>query len=93
MKKQHLLFGTAALLTAGLVLTGLGLQQHYQDRKKKAILQMVREVFASLGTIEVAYVNDFESSDKVMTGGLVLDDGRIYQFSYDDGELIYHQEG
>ncbi|CBZ47292.1 DUF4651 domain-containing protein [Streptococcus gallolyticus subsp. gallolyticus] len=38
------------------------------------------------------YVNAFESDKERTTGGLVLEDGRTFQFVYQNGEISYEEE-
>ena len=39
-----------------------------------------------------ADLNAYESDAEKMTGGLVLEDGRTFQFVYQDGEISYEEE-
>ncbi|EQC70860.1 hypothetical protein HSISB1_88 [Streptococcus sp. HSISB1] len=38
------------------------------------------------------YLNDFESDFQKTTGGLVFEDGRTFQFVYQNGEISYEEE-
>ena len=44
------------------------------------------------GVIILLYVNAFESDKERTTGGLVLEDGRTFQFVYQNGEISYEEE-
>jgi len=37
-------------------------------------------------------LNDFESDSQKTTGGLVFEDGRTFQFVYQNGEISYEEE-
>lgn len=92
MKQKHLVLGTGIALASGLVATGLAIHQAYLERQKAQIVKDIRTIFETFGPIKVVYVNDFESNTKVMTGGLVLEDNRVFNFRYDEGELSYQEE-
>lgn len=92
MKAKKVLLASGLILAGGIVATGLALHQSHIERQKAAILESVRSVFETLGSLQVLYINDFESSDVFMTGGVVLEDGRVFHFTYDLGQLDYQQE-
>lgn len=67
-------------------------RQKQEDKKKSQIIAEVRAYFNSFDPISVVYVNDFESTDQTMTGGVVFDDGVTFTFRYHDGEIDYKEE-
>lgn len=72
MKAKKVLLASGLILAGGIVATGLALHQSHIERQKAAILESVRSVFETLGSLQVLYINDFESSDVFMTGELFL---------------------
>ena len=49
-------------------------------------------ISADLVAFWCLYLNAYESDAEKMTGGLVLEDGRTFQFVYQDGEISYEEE-
>lgn len=66
--------------------------QHRVDAFQADGLAKVREFFSEMGDIDVAYVNEEASTAQVLTGGVVLSDGRVYHFDYQDGHVDYREE-
>ncbi len=81
MKNKKILFGTG--------LAGYTLTKKVTDYKRQQITQTLREFFSQMGDIQVFYFNEFESDIKMTSGGLVLEDGRIFEFIYRQGVLDY----
>ena len=59
---------------------------------KEQIKNAIRDYFSQFGSISVLYLNAYESDEEKTTGGLVLEDGRAFQFIYQNGEISYEEE-
>lgn len=93
MKKRKILVLTAALLTAGaLVYAGKRCRDEKRDAKLAAIVEEIREFFASFGDIATVYIDQSASSKVETKGGVVMEDGRVYYFDYLAGEIFYQEE-
>ena len=90
-KRWFLLSSLVGLSSAAMVGRKLH-QQKQMDKKKQQIISEVRKYFSTFGTISVVYVNDFETTEEMMTGGLVFDDGVTFTFRYHNGEIDYKEE-
>ncbi|MGT2926932.1 DUF4651 domain-containing protein [Streptococcus cuniculipharyngis] len=84
-------------LVLGMSLGLVGLAAFYrlkeadQEKQDQAMKAQLREFFTNLGTIEVMYFNDYDQADEATSGGVVMTDGRHYQFSYYQGDFAYEE--
>ena len=89
-KKTALLAG---LVGAGVLAASARFYRKTQEERKKAqALQSVRDFFADQGSIATVYVNETESSKDYLTGGVVMEDGRVFLFENTRGEIAYQEE-
>lgn len=89
MKNKKILFGNGLAGVGLLAAAGYTLTKKVTDYKRQQITQTLREFFSQMGDIQVFYFNEFESDIKMTSGGLVLEDGRIFEFIYRQGVLDY----
>lgn len=66
--------------------------QHRFDTFQADGLARIREFFSEMGDIDVVYINQESSNVQVLTGGVVMSDGKIYHFCYRDGQIEYKEE-
>ncbi|EHJ51762.1 DUF4651 domain-containing protein [Streptococcus macacae] len=92
MKKQKIVWLSGALVLTGFTVAGLVLKKRYRQKRKNEVIELVRTTFAPYGDIAVVYINDFESTAQLMTGGLVLENGRNFTFKFEKGQLFYQEE-
>ncbi|MEQ9764570.1 DUF4651 domain-containing protein [Streptococcus sp. ZJ151] len=87
MKNKKISILGGALL--GLGLTALAAQLAYKigEAQKTRRMTDIRAYFSQFGDIQVVYINEFEDSNET-TGGVVLTDGRQFDFVYEQGEII-----
>lgn len=76
----------------GVIALGAILKKKREEKRQEQIKNAIREYFSRFGSILVLYLNAYESDAEKMTGGLVLEDGRTFQFVYQDGEISYEEE-
>ncbi|MBP2620525.1 DUF4651 domain-containing protein [Streptococcus panodentis] len=95
MKAKKIILTTTALLGAGALAYGAvkAVQEQKRLQEREAVVQAVRDFFASQGEIACLYVKLYESADDRLVGGLVLEDDRHFTFVYDKGQLSYVEEG
>ena len=67
-------------------------RKYAKIKRQENIKQSIRDYFSRFDNISVLYVNAFESDKERTTGGLVLEDGRTFQFVYQNGEISYEEE-
>lgn len=92
MKQKRFAFLAGILGLGGLAAAGVVARQKQLDKERQQILVEVREFFAPFGKISVVYINDFESIRRLVTGGVVFEDGVTFYFSYDHGDINYRLE-
>lgn len=92
MKYKKLLLTTGLAGLAGLTALGYGLQQKMADRKQACILAEIRAYFSQMGDIQVLYIKDYETHGSSLSGGLVFEDGRVLDFTYEAGEISYSED-
>lgn len=61
------------------------------ERSRSKGIRSIRQVLSQEGEIAVLYVNAFDKSSPAMTGGVVMEDGRIFNFTYDNDALRYQE--
>lgn len=90
-KKTALLAG---LLGAGVLAASAKFYMDVQeDRHKAAALRQVRDFFADFGPIATVFVDESQSSKDILVGGVVMEDGPVYLFENQAGEITYGEEG
>lgn len=93
-KKRNLLsrFSLVGVGVGGVIILGAILKKQCEEKRQEKIKQAIRDYFSRFDNISVLYVNAFESDKERTTGGLVLEDGRTFQFVYQNGEISYEEE-
>lgn len=92
MKQKKFAFLAGLLGLGGLAAAGVVARQKQQEQQRQQVIAEVREYFSSFGEISVVYINDFESRERLLTGGVVFDNDTTFYFSYDRGEINYRLE-
>lgn len=89
-KKTALLAG---LMGAGVLAASVRFYKKAKEERQKAqALQDVREFFGDLGSIATVYVDETASDQDYLTGGVVMEDGRVYLFENAQGQIRYEEE-
>ena len=91
-KKRSLLPSLGLVGVGGVIALGAILKKKREEKRQEQIKNAIREYFSRFGSILVLYLNAYESDAEKMTVGLVLEDGRTFQFVYQDGEISYEEE-
>lgn len=91
-KKRSLLPSLGLVGVGGVIALGAILKKKREEKRQEQIKNAIREYFSRFGSILVLYLNAYASDAEKMTGGLVLEDGRTFQFVYQDGEISYEEE-
>lgn len=91
-KKSRLAFGLGIVGISGALALSLVIKKELAERKAEKIKATLRQFFDQQGEIAVLYVNETESDTQVTRGGVVMTDGRVYQFSYERGQITYEEE-
>ncbi|MCY7185843.1 DUF4651 domain-containing protein [Streptococcus gallolyticus] len=91
-KKRNLLSRFSLVGVGGVIILGTILKKQREEKRQEKIKQAIRDYFSRFDNISVLYVNAFESDKERTTGGLVLEDGRTFQFIYQNGEISYEEE-
>lgn len=91
-KKRNLLSRFSLVGVGGVIILGAILKKQREEKRQEEIKQAIRDYFSRFDNISVLYVNAFESDKERTTGGLVLEDGRTFQFVYQNGEISYEEE-
>ncbi|MCY7172767.1 DUF4651 domain-containing protein [Streptococcus gallolyticus subsp. gallolyticus] len=91
-KKRNLLSRFSLVGVGGVIILGAILKKQREEKRQEKIKQAIRDYFSRFDNISVLYVNAFESDKERTTGGLVLEDGRTFQFVYQNGEISYEEE-
>ena len=91
-KKRSLLPSLGLVGVGGVIALGAILKKKREEKRQEQIKNAIREYFSRFGSILVLNLNAYESDAEKMTGGLVLEDGRTFQFVYQDGEISYEEE-
>lgn len=92
MKQKRFAFLAGILGLGSIAAASVIAKQKQQDKERQQVLEEVRAFFAPFGPIAVVYVNDFESIGRLVTGGVVFENEKVYYFSYDRGEINYRLE-
>ncbi|AQP41110.1 putative extracellular protein [Streptococcus gallolyticus] len=91
-KKRNLLSRFSLVGVGGVIILGTILKKQREEKRQEKIKQAIRDYFSRFDNISVLYANAFESDKERTTGGLVLEDGRTFQFVYQNGEISYEEE-
>lgn len=91
MKNKNKLLLTA-VLGAGLLVVGSHWYQKRFENKKQAALQEIRLQFASFGEIATIYIDETASTKGHLEGGVVMEDGVVFAFVYESGQIDYWEE-
>lgn len=91
-KKSRLALGLGIVGISGALALSLVIKKELAERKAEKIKATLRQFFDQQGEIAVLYVNETESDTQVTRGGVVMTDGRVYQFSYEKGQIAYEEE-
>lgn len=89
-RKQKGMTGLIGL--SAVALTALVLKEKYQENRRKKITNEIRQYFSDLGEIDVLYLNDYTSRFGTIDGGLVMANGKAYQFTYSHGDIVFQEE-
>lgn len=89
-RKQKGISGLLGL--SAVAVTALVLKEKYQENRRLKITNEIRQYFSDLGEIDVLYINDYSSSFRVINGGVVMADSRVYQFTYSRGDIVFQEE-
>lgn len=87
-KKSLIFMGTA--LGLGLLATTVLLADKIGQVRQERMVKEIREQFSQIGDIQVLYLTE-KASPYDLTGGVVMADGRVFEFTYDVGELVYQE--
>lgn len=90
MKAKKSFIFTGAALGLGLVATAALLADKIGQIRQDRMVKDIRAHFSQMGDIQVLYLTK-EASPYDLTGGVVMTDGRVFEFTYDLGELIYQE--
>lgn len=91
-KKRSLLSRFGLVGVGGIIVLGTILKKQREEKRQEQIKKAIRDYFSQFGSISVLYMNAYESDKERTTGGLVFEDGRTFQFVYQDGEISYEEE-
>lgn len=92
MKNKHIVLATSLVTILALAYLGKRYRDEQKEMKIGQIIKEVRLFFASFGDIATVYINQ-QASNKIETkGGVIMTDGRIYQFDYLAGEIFYQED-
>lgn len=90
-KKKKFAFMTGFLGALGLVAYLGHKKQEQEQQTEEAVLAEARAFFEPMGKIEVAYLTPNQSRAGAVTGGVVFDDGVVFEFRYYKGEIDYKE--
>lgn len=91
MKKKRFALFTGVVSALGLAAYLGHKRQVEQQETEEAILARVRSFFEPMGEIEVVYTTPSHSRAGATTGGVVFNDGVVFEFRYHKGEIDYRQ--
>ncbi len=92
MKYKKTLIGAGFVGLGLLAGAGYALKQKRDDFKRQQLTQNIRDYFSQMGPIQVLYINSYESDETTTTGGVVLENGRAFEFVYHDGTIDYMED-
>lgn len=83
----------AGLLGTGILAASARFYMKVQEERQKAqALEQVRTFFAPLGPIATVFVYEQEATKDFLKGGVVLEEGSVYLFENDRGQISYEEE-
>lgn len=83
----------AGIVGAGVLAASARFYMKAQEEIKKAqALAHVRQFFADFGTIATVFIYENKSDSQRLVGGVVMEDGPVYLFDYQNGEMTYEEE-
>ncbi|MBM7636709.1 DUF4651 domain-containing protein [Streptococcus saliviloxodontae] len=88
MKRKNLIFLATAVSVVGLLALTKERHRLREDHKQEDMMAQLRSYFSQKGDIQVVYVNTYDKSDEATTGGVVMEDGRQFEFTYYEGEIL-----
>ena len=92
MKRRTLALFAGGVGALGLLAMTEKYRQSRVEMKKAALIQDIRQELSHLGPIAVLYTNPTDKETPGLTGGIVLEDGRVYSFVYAEDKLTYEEE-
>lgn len=92
MKNKKIVLTTSLVAVLALAYMTKKYRDEQRDIKIGQIIKEVRLFFASFGDIATVYINQVTSNKVETKGGVIMADGRIYQFDYLAGEIFYQEE-
>jgi hypothetical protein len=90
--KKTILASTVSLAgISGAIFIGVLIKKRFEEMKKEQTKAELREFFEEFGKIDVLYINEFESNKAITRGGVIMTDGRAFQFIHRDGRVFYEE--
>lgn len=91
MKKKKFALVTGLVSALG-VLAFIGHKKQVKEQQKDSeLLAEIRAFFAPMGEIEVVYLTEVNSRAGQAFGGVVFDDGVVFDFRYHKGDIDYKE--
>lgn len=91
MKKKKFALATGLIGLLGLAAYAGHKKQVKTQQQNEGILAEVRAFFEPMGTIDVIYVTEEHSRAGQTCGGVVFDDGVVFEFRHYKGQIDYKQ--
>ncbi|MBM7643551.1 DUF4651 domain-containing protein [Streptococcus loxodontisalivarius] len=88
MKRKNLVLLASGLAGLGLLTWSKARKDAEKALEQETMMRQVRSYFSQKGPIQVVYVNAYDKLDEATTGGVVLEDGRRFDFTYFEGDII-----
>ncbi|VDC41565.1 hypothetical protein FMV2238Y02_00520 [Streptococcus canis] len=83
----------SGLLGTGLVIgLGIMINDYCQEKERQQVTRDLRAFFSKLGQIDVLYVTTAKNSSEPISGGVVMADGKQYQYVYHQGHIGFEEE-
>ena len=92
MKRKTLALFAGGVGALGLLVMAEKYRQLHVEMKRAALIQNIRQELSHLGPIAVLYTNPTDKENPGLTGGIVLEDGRVYSFVYAEDNLTYKED-
>lgn len=91
-KKLHLvlLSGTIGIGVAASLFTWHKISK--KEPRRQEMIKDIRDYFSYYGEIEVLFVNNYLSEKGSLIGGIVMEDGRRFNFTYSKGDMVYEED-
>lgn len=93
MKNKMKILGTSLTLVglAGSFLLTLTLKDEYNQKKRNKVTAQIRSFFEELGTIEVLFLNSYSLNKEMITGGVIMSNGKEYEFTFKNKAIAYRE--